>query len=1401
MKNYLLCFLVLLTGNHTFGQPLSTPGELMTRRFIPSEGKYVWLINVPGKPPDNFRMPVATPTRGSVILSNVPGYDWSFGCSPTSAAMMAGYYDRTGFPDVYTGPANGGVAPLDNSLWGSVVINGESRKQCPISATKNGVDGRTTRGHVDDYWVNYNSLTPDPYITNGWTQHPYDDCTADYMYSNQYTYMNCDGSTSFQFNPDGSPLKVPESWHESDGMYGLSNFFNSRGYPVNDYYNQFIYGYLGNTLGFNFTQYKQEINAGRPVLIQLVGHTMLGYGYDDATASVYLHDTWDYSMHSMTWGGSYSGMQQLGVGVLKLSTYLVITPTVSTTSVTCNGTTTATAGGVAYDGGDTITTRGVCWSTIPGPTISDSKTTDGGGEGYFASNLQGLTANTTYYFRAYATNTLGTSYGLEFTFTTLTDNTLPAVMTKLVMNINETFATCGGQVTCDGGSNVMTRGVCWSTFHDPTIADAQTSDGTGMGTFLSHMSGLVAGTTYFVRAYSTNQVGTAYGEEVSFTALPASSCSPITISHIAGPLAPVNKTVTYATIANIPGSPSKCWITSNLGSSHQATAVNDTAEASAGWYWQFNRKQGYQHTGITRTPNTQWIYTNTENLDWEAVNDPCAIEFGGGWRIPTNTEWSDVIASSSWTNWNGPWNSALKLHAAGMLETNGSLSNRGIKGFYWSSTQYYGAPYNAGGILYFTSSSNWMSTYTKTVGFPLRCIKIAGAFTPPTVSTTTVSNIGTNIATSGGNVTSDGGAAVTGRGVCWGINPNPSVLVNFTWNGIGTGTFTSNITGLLANTTYYTRSYATNSIGTAYGNELTFTTLPQPVLPVLNTTELSGISQVSATSGGNVTSDGGATVTARGVCWSLSSNPEISGNHTTDGSGTGSFTSNLAGLNANTTYHVRAYAKNSAGTAYGNELIFITLASAVLPAVTTAGAANITAYSAITGGNVTFEGGASVTARGVCWDTLSNPGIGGNHTYDGSGAGVFASSLTALTANKNYYVRAYATNDVGTSYGNELEFTTPQPPSCPLSLTINHTTGIVSPVNKTVTYNVVTNLTGEPLKCWIACNLGADRQATGLHDVSEASAGWYWQFNRKQGYKHTGSVITPAWTISTISENSEWIPLNDPCTIELGSGWRIPTSTEWNNVKANWTSPWNSALKLHPAGYLLNTNGSLNDRGYWGAYWSSTQHTTNPASAWGMEASSNSLLNLTKALGFPLRCLKEAYSTPVMTDVTGTLTGSSCYNATQTVRVAGNGTTFTIQNGGSATMIAGSNILLLPGASVVAGGYMWGYISPAGPYCVSPSMPANLKLQDEPAGTEKPYFKVYPNPTTGDFILAINGDIPVDRVSIDIFGMWGEKVLTTIIAGERSHEFSLSGRPSGVYFIRMISGDKSEIIKIIKQPG
>ena len=242
------------------------------------------------------------------------------------------------------------------------------------------------------------------------------------------------------------------------------------------------------------------------------------------------------------------------------------------------------------------------------------------------------------------------------------------------------------------------------------------------------------------------------------------------------------------------------------------------------------------------------------------------------------------------------------------------------------------------------------------------------------------------------------------------------------------------------------------------------------VIPIILTTPITNIAATLAYSGGNITSDGGGTITVRGVCWSTNANPTVDlTTKTSDGTGSGIFTSSITGLTANTQYHIRSYATNSAGTAYGSDVVFTTTVAVVIPTITTISVSSITNTTATSGGNITSDGGATVTTRGVCWSTTTGPTTAlSTKTTDNTGTGIFTSSITGLTAGTIYYVKAYATNSAGTSYGNEISFITSGPPAI-TTITITGITNTTATSGGNITSDGGASVTARGV-CWNIAN-------------------------------------------------------------------------------------------------------------------------------------------------------------------------------------------------------------------------------------------------------------------------------------------------------------------------------------------
>ena len=837
-----------------------------------------------------------------------------------------------------------------------------------------------------------------------------------------------------------------------------------------------------------------------------------------------------------------------GYGEQKSFITLGQVPTVVTIPITQVTSSSAVSGGSIIDnGGNAVIEKGVCWSTQQFPTIDGPHSSDGSGNSAFISNLTELLPNTLYYVRAYATNSEGTGYGNELTFTTAAS--LPVLTTKSVTDITENSAKSGGNITNNGGMDITARGICWGTEHNPTTNDSHTTDGEGVGEFDSDITGLSANVKYYVRAYATNDFGTAYGEEREFTTqmgLPTVSTKSVTA--ITGSSASCGGDVTNSGGGTITAR-GVCWSTA------QNPTTNDSHTSDGTGTGEFTSSI----TGLTNNV-TYYVRAYATNSNGTAYGEERSFTTQEGLAVVVTAGVTNVTATSATSGGEVTDDGGFNVTARGVCwstsqnpTTSDAHTSDGTgTGSYTSSmsslsynTTYYVRAYatNSNGISYGEEKSFTTS-------------KLA-----PTVTTSDVTSITSNSAVCGGEVTDDGGASVTARGVCYSTSQNPTISGQHTSDGNGTGAFTSSLTGLEENTTYYVRAFATNSEGTSYGAQKTFTTSQNVVVPTITTSEVTNVSTNSATCGGNVTSAGYGTVSARGVCWSTSQNPTVSNPHTTDGTGTGSFTSSITGLTENTTYYVRAYATNEAGTAYGDQKTFTTPHATTLPTVTTNNVTDITQTTAVSGGNVTSSGYGTVSARGVCYSTSQNPTITDAHTNDGTGEGSYTSTLSGLENNTTYYVRAYATNEAGTAYGEQKTFTTESDnPSWPNGVLPGvfsiSSTKQVQFSQGNLQYQASTNT-------WRFANHQYDYVGVENSNISASYSGWIDYFGwGTSGYNH-GAVCYQPWSTSVTNSDyyaygSNTYNLYDQtCLADWGYNrisnggnteniWRSLTTEEWD---------------------------------------------------------------------------------------------------------------------------------------------------------------------------------------------------------------------------------------------------------------
>lgn len=418
---------------------------------------------------------------------------------------------------------------------------------------------------------------------------------------------------------------------------------------------------------------------------------------------------------------------------------------------------------------------------------------------------------------------------------------------------------------------------------------------------------------------------------------------------------------------------------------------------------------------------------------------------------------------------------------------------------------------------------------------------------------------------------------------------------------------------------------------------MTFTSCQKKIeIPTLTTTAVSGLTSTSAVTGGNVTSSGGAEVTDRGVCWATTHNPSTASNKIPAGIAIGPFVLTITDLTGNVTYYIRAYATNSAGTAYGNEVSFTTnpVTQATL---TTDTISYITVVSARLDGTIANKAGASFTDMGFCWDTKTNPTIASFHKSGGTDNDSLFTIIRGLLPGTTYYVRSYATNSQDTFYGNQLSFTTPILEGIDFNSELSY--GSVSDIENNVYKTIIIGT-----QVWMAENLRATKYSNGdligttipatLDITAENEAKYQWAYDGNEGLV---AAYGRLYTFYAVSDNRNVCP----------TGWHVPADEEWKMMRdflngatvaggklkesslAHWFTPNTAATNeigftALPGGYRNNRSG-FNDLGLIGYWWSSTVYDNTAGWASSVEYSSSDYISgRGYALhGISVRCIKD----------------------------------------------------------------------------------------------------------------------------------------------------------------------------------
>lgn len=734
-------------------------------------------------------------------------------------------------------------------------------------------------------------------------------------------------------------------------------------------------------------------------------------------------------------------------------------PVLTTGSATVTGRTTATLNGtLSIPTGTEVTECGFIYSTVS--TLPEAESTvypldPSQANGECTAHLTGLQPNTHYFYCLYASSGYTVLRSNINEFTTNADG-VPAFAEVVCTDITASSVTLQGELTDDGGYEILTLGFCYKVMEEgdedaPDQEDQVINVSTDSHMFTVTLQGLTPEQTYSVRAYATNQLGAGYSELTTFST--QSSSVPVLSSVTPTDTIELSLQVKASLIAAGDGEVSEigfCW---SAESNSPTTEMNHQA---------CNEQLGAENFGLL-----------IENLLPETVYYIRAYginEHGTGYGpIFTYTTGQSALPVAETGEAEAITETTARL--TGRVISNGG-SSLISKGFYYSTdvenvtngTRCYSTTEGDGIVCELAdlavATTYYYCAYAENANGirtgDVLSFTTAGQRTIPTVQTTETSNLGETSARLNGRITSDGHSPILSKGFYWGTDSQPVQNGAQVVSASEGNSFLYDLGNLTAGTTYYVCAYAENGEGTGYGEVVSFSTQAATTAPTIGTTTVSDITETGASLTAEITSDGGMEITEKGFCYSsTNAEPSINDSKVTSMTEGNSITGTLNELTANTAYYVRAYATNGKGTSYGAVQQFTTADNRTAPTVGTTTVSNITETGASLTAEITSDGGLEITEKGFCYGTNPDPSTSNSKVTSRAEGNSITATLSGLTSSTTYYVRAYAINSKGTSYGATQQFTTALTLHIPSigNTSVSNTTTNTASISATITSN------------------------------------------------------------------------------------------------------------------------------------------------------------------------------------------------------------------------------------------------------------------------------------------------------------------------------------------------------------